>query len=284
MHRVAAQALEPTTGRPAPEAAEGGQPPRLATADWRQSTVLGIPIELAPPADLLRRILAWKPDGRPRRVMYADAQVLNRSRELPDVARALSHADMVYCDSAAVRMAARALDLPAPARMRGPDWIWDLAAQCESTGRSLYLLGAEPLCAREAGARLARSHPALEIAGSHHGCADLDSPQNERLIEDINARSPDIVLVGMATPKQELWMERCAGRLGADVVWTVGGLLDELAGRTPRVPRAVADAGLEWAFRLAADPRGQWRRCVVDNPVFLARVLDEARRRRAGRR
>src|SRR5919202_1174031 len=107
---------------------------------------------------------------------------------------------------------------------------------------------------------LARSHPALEIAGSHHGCADLDSPQNERLIEDINARSPDIVLVGMATPKQELWMERCAGRLGADVVWTVGGLLDELAGRTPRVPRAVADAGLEWAFRLAADPRGQWRR------------------------
>jgi N-acetylglucosaminyldiphosphoundecaprenol N-acetyl-beta-D-mannosaminyltransferase len=164
--------------------------------------------------------------------------------------------------------------------MTGADWIWGLAALCEQGGQSIYLLGSDPPIAREAAARLHRWYPGLRIAGAHHGYFDLDSPHNERVLEDIRATRPDIVLVGMGTPKQELWVDRYADETGGAVAWTVGALFDYVSGRTPRAPRWLADNGLEWIFRLAIEPSRMWRRYLVGNPIFLTRVAAEARRRR----
>jgi N-acetylglucosaminyldiphosphoundecaprenol N-acetyl-beta-D-mannosaminyltransferase len=157
--------------------------------------------------------------------------------------------------------------------MTGADWVWGLASLCEAEERSLYLLGADPPLARAAAARLQRWYPRLRIVGSYHGYAELGSPQNERVIEDINATRPDIVLLGMGTPKQELWAGRYADALDTSVLWTVGALFDYLAGRVPRAPRMLADNGLEWIFRLAIEPHRMWRRYLIGNPVFLSRVL-----------
>jgi N-acetylglucosaminyldiphosphoundecaprenol N-acetyl-beta-D-mannosaminyltransferase len=244
-----------------------------------QARLFDISVELNEPAEMLRTITSWADGGQVRRVMYVNAHVVNRTRELPALRQALQSADLVYCDGYGVRVAARALDLPVPHRMTGADWVWGLAALCEASGRSLYLLGSEPNTAAEAAARLHRWYPGLNIAGTHHGYGDLDSPQNERVVEDINARRPDIVLVGMGTPKQELWVDRYADRLDVNVVWTVGALLDYLSGRVPRAPRWLADNGLEWIFRLGVEPRRMWRRYLLGNPAFLARVLSDARRR-----
>jgi N-acetylglucosaminyldiphosphoundecaprenol N-acetyl-beta-D-mannosaminyltransferase len=243
------------------------------------SPIFGIPIDLAQPAELLRTITAWATDGETRRVMYVNAHVVNQSHGRDDLGRALRAADLVYCDGYGVRLAARALDLEIPHRMTGADWIWGLATLCELSGSSIYLLGSEPPIAREAASKLRRWYPRLEVAGAHHGYFDLDSPHNERVIEDINASRPDIVLVGMGTPKQELWVDRYADQLDGAVVWTVGALFDYVSGHTPRAPRWLADNGLEWIFRLAIEPRRMWRRYLLGNPVFLGKVLTEARRR-----
>lgn len=248
-----------------------------------RSTLFDIPVELAEPAEMLRTITSWAGQGDTRRVMYVNAHVVNRSRELPELASALRSADLVYCDGYGVRMAAKTLDLPVPHRMTGADWVWGVAALCEVTGQSLYLLGSDPPLAQQAAKRLQRWYPRLRIAGSHHGYNELESPQNERVIEDINASQPGIVLVGMGTPKQELWIDRYAHRVDADVLWSVGALFDYLAGRVPRAPRWLADNGLEWIFRLAIEPHRMWRRYLLGNPAFLSRVLSEARRDRAAR-
>ncbi|MBA3328513.1 MAG: WecB/TagA/CpsF family glycosyltransferase [Solirubrobacterales bacterium] len=111
----------------------------------------------------------------------------------------------------------------------------------------------------------------------------MGSPHDERVVEDINTRRPDVILVGMGTPKQELWVQRNAQRLDAKVVWTVGALFDYVSGRVPRAPAALSDNGLEWIFRLAIEPQRMWRRYLVGNPVFLSRVMTHARQRhRAG--
>lgn len=209
--------------------------------------------------------------------MYVNAHVVNQSRVTPELGAALRHADLIYCDGYGVRLAARALHLEVPHRMTGPDWIWGLAALCELSGQSVYLLGSEPPIAREAAARLSRWYPKLEIAGAHHGFFELDSPHNERVIEDIVEHQPEVVMVGMGTPKQELWVERYADRLGGAVVWTVGALFDYVSGHTPRAPRWLADNGLEWIFRLAIEPQRMWRRYLIGNPVFLSRVLAESK-------
>jgi N-acetylglucosaminyldiphosphoundecaprenol N-acetyl-beta-D-mannosaminyltransferase len=247
-----------------------------------QSRIFDIPVELARPDDLLRRITSWVRGGdTARRVMYVNAHVLNQSLETPALRRALNEADLVYCDGYGVRLAAKALDVQIPHRMTGADWIWDLAGLCEAAGLSVYLLGSEPGYASEAAARLARRHPRLLVAGTHHGYFDVGSPHDDRVVEDINARRPDIVLAGMGTPKQELWVHRNAPRLQAGVVWTVGALFDYVSGRTPRAPAWLAENGLEWIFRLAIEPQRMWRRYLLGNPVFVSRVVAQARGRRA---
>jgi N-acetylglucosaminyldiphosphoundecaprenol N-acetyl-beta-D-mannosaminyltransferase len=242
------------------------------------SAIFEIPIDLAHPAELLRTISGWASGGATRRVMYVNAHVVNQSRTTPGLGAALRRADLVYCDGYGVRLAARVLKSPVPHRMTGADWIWGLARLCELTGHSLYLLGSEPPLAQQAAARLRRFYPNLEVAGAHHGFFELDSPHNERVIEDIQAHGAEIVLVGMGTPKQELWVDRYADRLDGAVVWTVGALFDYVSGHTPRAPQWLADNGFEWIFRLAIEPQRMWRRYLLGNPVFLKRVFTEARR------
>jgi N-acetylglucosaminyldiphosphoundecaprenol N-acetyl-beta-D-mannosaminyltransferase len=245
------------------------------------SAIFEIPIDLAPPGDLLRTLSHWASEDKSRRVMYVNAHVVNQSRVTPELGDALRRADLVYCDGYGVRLAARVLKRPVPHRMTGADWIWGLAGLCELAGHPLYLLGSEPPLAMEAATRLRRLYPRLDVAGAHHGFFELDSPHNERVIEDINAHRPRIVLVGMGTPKQELWVDRYAHRLDGAVVWTVGALFDYVAGRIPRAPHWLADNGFEWIFRLAIEPQRMWRRYLLGNPVFLKRVLSEARGHRA---
>jgi N-acetylglucosaminyldiphosphoundecaprenol N-acetyl-beta-D-mannosaminyltransferase len=257
----------------------------IATAPSRNgashsSRIFDIPIDLGQPAELLRRITGWVGDGEPtRKVMYVNAHVLNQSQAMPELRAALEASDLVYCDGYGVRLAAKALDVEIPHRMTGADWIWDLAALCEASGQSLYLLGSEPEVSREAADRLNRWYPRLEVAGCHHGYFEPGSAHDERVIEDINLRRPDIVLVGMGTPKQELWVDHNAERIGAGVVWTVGALFDYVSGRVPRAPAWLADNGLEWIFRLAIEPQRMWRRYLLGNPVFVSRVVTQARRR-----
>ena len=249
------------------------------------SWIFDIPIDLGRPDELLRRICAWAAEPKdprptaPRRVMYANAHVLNQSAQNEQLRGALESADLVYCDGYGVRLAAKALDRPVPHRMTGADWIWALAAMCAAAGESVYLLGSEPGVAREAGTNLAGTFPGLDVVGTHHGYFDVGSPHDDRVVEDINARRPSILLVGMGTPKQELWVEANARRLDVDVLWTVGALFDVVSGRVPRAPGWLADNGLEWIFRLAIEPGRMWRRYLLGNPVFIHRVLAQARAR-----
>jgi N-acetylglucosaminyldiphosphoundecaprenol N-acetyl-beta-D-mannosaminyltransferase len=245
----------------------------------QSSRIFDIPIDLGQPEELMQRITGWvDAGGASRKVMYVNAHVLNQSREYPELRAALEDADLVYCDGYGVRLAAKALDVEIPHRMTGADWIWDLATMCERDGQSLYLLGSEPGVTREAAERLRLRYPKLSVAGSHHGYFEIGSPHDDRVIEHINELQPDIVLVGMGTPRQELWVEHNASRLDADVVWTVGALFDYVSGRVPRAPHWLADNGLEWIFRLAIEPQRMWRRYLLGNPVFLRRVMQSAKR------
>ena len=245
------------------------------------SRLFELPIETSPPAQLLRRIIGCAEAGQRARIAYVNAHVINQSFDNPELRRALVASDLVYCDGYGVRLAAKAIGLPVPHRMTGADWIWGVAALCEAAGRSLYLLGSEPGVSAEAAEELKRWYPALEISGSHHGFFELGSPHDARVVEHINDRRPDILLVGMGTPQQELWVHRHFEDVHATVVWTVGALFEYVSGRIRRAPHWMSDNGLEWIFRLAVEPRRMWRRYLLGNPVFLRRVIEERRERTA---
>ena len=93
------------------------------------------------------------------------------------------------------------------------------------------------------------------------------------MISTINEQNPDIVLVGLGAPRQEMWIEKLGNQLDAKVLIGVGGLFDYYSGRIPRAPLWMRKAGCEWIWRLAQEPRRLFARYVLGNPLFVCRAL-----------
>ncbi len=219
-------------------------------------------------------------------VLNVNAHCLNLLHEDEGLRDFFAAADVVFCDGAGVRLAARMLGGRLPERITYADWLPRLAALAEERGFSLFFLGARPGVAGEAARRLRRSHPYLKIVGLRHGFFDhrAGSPENEAVVAEISAARPDVLLLGLGMPLQERWLMENHRRLDVGVVLTGGAVFDYASGRLRRGPRLLTDNGFEWLARLLVEPRRLWRRYLLGNPQFLARVLAQRWREGVGSR
>ena len=103
----------------------------------------------------------------------------------------------------------------------------------------------------------------------------LTEAEDEGVVEMINGAEPDIVWVGLSTPKQEKWMAAHVDRLNAPVLIGVGAAFDFHAGLVKRAPRWIQHSGLEWLFRLMSEPRRLWRRYLKIVPLFGIKLLQQ---------
>jgi len=142
----------------------------------------------------------------------------------------------------------------------------------------VYLLGGRPGAALEAAERLGRE--GVRVVGAEGPQIDPTGAAPAELVERIAAARPELLLVGLGSPKQELFIDRHRAALGATVALACGAVIDFIAGHVPRAPQWMARSGLEWAYRLAREPRRLWRRYLVQDPAFAAIVLDTWRQRR----
>lgn len=166
-------------------------------------------------------------------------------------------------------------------RVYGPDLMLELCERSVARGyRHFFFGGAEGVPERLA-ARLTRRFPGLRIAGClsppFHAPSEAE---HDAIVERIVAAAPDIVWVGLSTPKQERWMSEHVRRLGGPVLIGVGAAFDFHAGLKKQAPRWMQRSGLEWLFRLMSEPRRLWRRYLVNNPVFVWHVLVQTLRPR----
>jgi len=208
-------------------------------------------------------------------VLNANVHCLNLCYQDPALRRFFGLADLVFCDGAGVRVAARVLGGRLPERITYADWLPRLATFAEGEGLSLFFLGARPGVAAEAAKRLSATHPDLKIVGVRHGFFDpaAGRPENGAAVAEINAARPDVLLLGLGMPLQERWLMENRHKLDVGVALTGGAVFDYAAGELRRGPRLLTDNGFEWLARLLIEPRRLWRRYLFGNPVFLARVL-----------
>lgn len=208
-------------------------------------------------------------------ILNVNAHCLNLCYGDPGLRRFFNAADLVFCDGAGVSLAARVLGGRLPGRITYADWLPLLATFAEGEGLSLFFLGARPGVAEKAADELRATHPRLEVAGVHHGFFDhrAGSPENGAVVAEINAARPDVLLVGLGMPLQERWLMENLRGLDVGVALTGGAVFDYASGGLRRGPRLLTDNGLEWLVRLLVEPRRLWRRYVLGNPLFLARVL-----------
>jgi alpha-1,3-mannosyltransferase len=217
------------------------------------------------------RVLAAAYAGTPQMVAFCNAHTANLAARDEQLRQALAGA-LVLNDGVGVDLASRALfGSRFPVNLNGTDFVPHLLGQDD--GRlKLFLLGAEPGVAEGAAAAIHRRFPAARVVGCRHGFFTPD--EDAAIVEQIRASGANMVLVAMGQPRQELWAARNHQQLAGPVL-CVGALFDFLAERVPRAPAFVRHLRLEWAFRLAQEPRRLGRRYLLGNLAFLTRVLGQ---------
>jgi N-acetylglucosaminyldiphosphoundecaprenol N-acetyl-beta-D-mannosaminyltransferase len=151
----------------------------------------------------------------------------------------------------------------------GPALMREMFSRKDFAAYSHYFYGGKPGVAQELAAAMQRQFPWAQIAGFHTPpFRDLNAEEERVLIEDLNLRRPDIIWVGISTPRQELWMRRMLPRVRARMMFGVGAAFDFHTGRIRDCPLWVKRAGFHWLHRLLQDPRRLWRR-NAHNAAFL---------------
>jgi N-acetylglucosaminyldiphosphoundecaprenol N-acetyl-beta-D-mannosaminyltransferase len=159
-------------------------------------------------------------------------------------------------------------------RVYGPDLMRAVFARAQHTGWSNYFLGGAPGVTDRLIGKLRQEYPGLQIAGAQSPpFRPLNVTEVAHQMDEINRVKPDIVWVGLGTPKQERWMADNRDDLEAPVLVGVGAAFDLLAGTLRQAPLWMQRGGLEWAFRLAMEPRRLWRRYLLNIPRFTVGLL-----------
>jgi N-acetylglucosaminyldiphosphoundecaprenol N-acetyl-beta-D-mannosaminyltransferase len=218
-------------------------------------------------------------------ICCAPASTLIFARRDHALASALGAADIVTPDGMGVVYAARLLGETLGDRVYGPELMERQCSRAAAAGQRVWLYGGTDVAAltvlREA---LAVKYPGLTIAGSwsppHR---ELTADETDEIVARINSDDPDIVWVGVGSPKQELWMHGLRDRLDAPVLIGVGAAFDFHAGLVSQAPGWVQRRGLEWLYRMASDPRRLVRRYLTTLPLFVALVLAQTLRQRLRR-
>lgn len=233
------------------------------------------------------QVWAWIANPPPRCAMVVTPNVdhLVLLARRADFREAYRHASLVLADGMPIVWASRWLGQPLPQRVAGSDLVPAIFAS-SSTEKQLtvFLLGAEPGVGQRAAERIHRAWPAVTVTGisSPPLGFERDEQANAAICKQIADARPDVLVVGLGAPKQELWVHRHQHRLAAKVAICAGGTIDFLAGRQRRAPVWMRECGLEWLYRLARQPRRLAARYARDAWVFpqlVARAWWEQRQR-----
>ncbi|HOU03663.1 MAG TPA: WecB/TagA/CpsF family glycosyltransferase [Bacteroidales bacterium] len=189
----------------------------------------------------------------------------------------INNADLVHIDGMSVVWALRSFGYSVPERVATPDLAEDILAMADRERMSVFLFGAQEdilsLCRKN----IEDKYPNIVIAGSRNGYYRPEEEKN--IFELINKAKPDILFLGMSSPKKELFFESYRHKLEAKYILGVGGYFDIISGQIRRAPRWMQDTGLEWLFRLMQEPRRLWKRYLIGIFQFFWLVMKEKIRR-----
>jgi N-acetylglucosaminyldiphosphoundecaprenol N-acetyl-beta-D-mannosaminyltransferase len=233
--------------------------------------VLGTRVDAYGRDEVIAELIARARRRERTRVMFVNAHCLNVARRDRSYQAALRDTELVLADGSGMLLAARVLGLPVLHNLNGTDLVPKLLEAASSEGLSVYFLGGLPGVAARAAEEACRRAPGLKIAGCSQGY--LDPIAEARVLEQLDTVRPDILLVAMGVPHQELWVQRNWQALPSGLTLGVGALLDFMAGRFRRAPVWMRRLGIEWIYRLCLEPRRLWRRYIIGNALFLGTVL-----------
>lgn len=234
--------------------------------------VIDIGITCVPFDEQMMLILRWAKSRASKAVCLANVHMLMEARRNPWYQEVLHQADLVTPDGKPLVMMLRGLGIMEQNQVSGMNVFEHLCDSAEKANISIYFLGSTPEILDKMKQRISKDYPILKIAGMKSipfmSVDEIRTSKDEELIEEVNNSGAGIIFVCLGCPKQEVWMSQYKGSIKG-VMIGVGAVFAMYAGITPRAPHIVQDAGMEWLYRLAQEPRRLWHRYSSTIPPFM---------------
>jgi N-acetylglucosaminyldiphosphoundecaprenol N-acetyl-beta-D-mannosaminyltransferase len=246
----------------------------------RRVPLFGFELDALGMPEVVERIYDWvaRGESRCRFVVTPNVDHAVLFQQHAGLRRAYQHASLVLADGMPVVAVARLLGRPVPGRVAGSDLAPALfAAAREHGGLRVYLLGAAPGVAQRAAMKIGERWPDVSVVGTYSPPLgfERDWRENDAILARIAAVRPDVLVVGLGAPKQELWVNAHRERIEASAVLCIGATIDFLAGEKRRAPGWMRRCGLEWLHRVASEPRRLLGRYARDAWIFPRLVWRE---------
>lgn len=236
--------------------------------------ILGVPISTINMSVAVSTIQNWVRDRNAQYICVRDVHGIMRAQD-DDALMAIHHdAGIVTPDGMPLAWTLKSRGYQDAGRVCGADLVAALCKASVPAGTRHYLYGGKPGVAERMAARLIEQFPGLQITGfSTPPFRPLTAVEDEAAIAEISAMQPDVVWIGLSTPKQEYWMRDHVGRIPGATLIGIGAAFDFYAGDVKRAPRWMHESGLEWLHRLISEPRRLWRRYLILAPKFVALMV-----------
>jgi len=235
-----------------------------------RANVLGIGIDAVNMQQALAKIAQELEQRRKGYICLAGVHGVMEAQRNPEVARVLAGAALVAPDGMPTVWVGHYQGHSQMERVTGPDLMLEVMRREEFRGCTHFFCGGKEGIARELRDQIVARFPFVKIAGTYTPPFGPMSPEQEKeFIEQIGHLKPDIIWVGISTPKQELFMERYLPLLDTTLMFGVGAAFDFHTGRIADCAEWIKRCGLQWFHRLLQDPKHLWKRYLRNNPSFL---------------
>jgi N-acetylglucosaminyldiphosphoundecaprenol N-acetyl-beta-D-mannosaminyltransferase len=195
----------------------------------------------------------------------------------PQVLSIYNASEYVLCDGTPIKWAAGFLNTPIVERITGLDLLPNLVAHCAKHDFSIFLLGASPGVGEKLKEKILTLYPNCKVVGVYVPpfMKVFSEEENIKMIDAINAVSPDVLLVSLTAPKQDIWIAQNLHRVNASIQIGIGGAFEVMAGLAKRAPKWMHAAGLEWLYRFIQEPKRLFRRYFIEAPLFIPLIIKQ---------
>lgn len=239
--------------------------------------ILGLNISTLSMAETIDTIERWIREVKSRYVCACPVSTIIKCQHDKDFLEIVNSAGLATPDGMPLVWLSKLKGNRNAERVYGPDLMLAFCKLAQSRGYSNFFYGGKESVPEKLAMNLQQKFPRLKISGTFSPpFRELTDQEDNQIVEMINRAKPDVVWVGIGSPKQERWMAQHLDKINAAVMIGVGAAFDFISGTKKQAPKWMQKSGLEWMFRLITEPKRLWKRYLFGNPKFIYLLIKES--------
>lgn len=234
-----------------------------------KTSVIKMGVNIDSKNDILNMISHWSADQKGRYICVSNVHMCMEVFDKASYESVVNASDITVPDGKPIAWALKMLGKKTAEQIRGEDLTLEICEQAEKKNFSVGFFGSTDKTLKQLLINLNQKYPSLKIAYKFSPpFATVSSIKDKVIVDEINQSGISVLFVGLGCPKQEIWMSQHKAQLNCTLVG-VGAAFDFISGNKSNAPSWLQKIGMEWLYRLIAEPKRLWKRYLKHNPRFV---------------